>query len=163
MNKTYTVPKKGIEGLIAVSVLVMILLAFASPPIWVVCAAIVIGCIVIAVVLRKDYTYSITINAESSSITVITKSRVGTETDQFGFDEIHFVYKKRLDYFSFTNGYLKEKRNILLIDSKQKTLAFLVPGQDGWTNEIILDMAKTFAELGMKQIVDKYNDDEIQL
>ena len=78
--------------------------------------------------------------------------------------QINFVYKKRLDYYSYSSKYgPREKRNILLIDSKRKTLAYLVPKQDGWSNEVILDLAKTLAELSIKQIVEKYNDDEIAL
>lgn len=154
------------EGLLAVIVIIIAVLFFSSPSFGVICITIVIGGISTIIVLRKEYTYSIIIDAESKYVTFITKSRTSTETDVCSLDEIYFTYRKRLDYYSVglkKTGYSKEKRNILLIDSKRKTLAFLVPEQDGWTNAVIMDLAKNLAAIGVKQIVEKHNDNEILL
>ena len=166
MNKTYKVLKKGVGGLIAVIVMITLILLFSSPSLGFICITIVVGGIATTVVLRKEYTYSIIIDAEVRSVTFITKSRTSTETDVCSFDEIYFTYRKRFDYYSVgfkKMGYSKEKRNILQIDCDRKTLALLVPEQDGWTNTVIMDLAKTLTTLGVKQISDKYNDNEIAL
>jgi hypothetical protein len=163
MIKKYFVPKKGLVLVFAVIIITGILFLLASPPFAAACIMLIIAGITITVLLRKEYTYSITIDSESRTIMFITKSRTSTVTDVCSFEEINFTYKKRIDYYSSTNGSLKEKRSILLIDSERKTLAYLVPNQDGWSNEVILDLAKTLAELSIKQIIEKYNDDEIPL
>ncbi|MET3981400.1 hypothetical protein ABIB62_003922 [Mucilaginibacter sp. UYP25] len=163
MNKTYTVSKKGFPALIIAVVLAIVMLLSSSPPIVIIIVAVIIGCIIITVVLRKEYAYSITIDAKNKLITFVTKSRTSIETDICKFDELTFIYRKRLDYYSYTNGYLKEKRDILLILNKRKDLAFLVPGQDGWSYAAILDLAKTLTLLGVTQTIEKYNDDEIIL
>ena len=164
MINKYLVAKKSLEGLFAVIIVAGIIFFLALPSFILACIVLIITGIVITVLLRKEYTYSIIIDSESRTVTFITKSLTSSETDVCGFDEINFVYKKRLDYYSYSSNYgPREKRNILLIDSKRKTLAYLVPKQDGWSNEVILDLAKTLAELSIKQIVEKYNDDEIAL
>jgi hypothetical protein len=166
MNKTYKVLKKGVGGLIAGIVIAVIIFALTSPSFGFICVAVIVGGIVVSIVLRKEYTYSVTIDSESRSVTFITKSRTSTETDVCGFDEIYFTYRKRFDYYSvgFKNmGYSKEKRDILQIDCVRKALALLIPEQDGWTNTVIMDLAKTLTTLGVKQISDKYNDNEIAL
>ncbi|MEB0262837.1 MULTISPECIES: hypothetical protein [unclassified Mucilaginibacter] len=47
MNKTYQVSKKGIEGLLAGTVLAIVVFALIWPPVGVIFAALVVGAIIV--------------------------------------------------------------------------------------------------------------------
>jgi hypothetical protein len=121
--------------------------------------------IVVTVHLRWEYTYSIEINTGDKLITIVSKSRTNTVTDKVAFDEVHFTYKKRFDYYGgIKNRYgRKDPRSILQLECKQKTLAYLVPHQDGWTDAMILSLAKDLAVARVKQVVEKDNEAEIPI
>lgn len=163
-KSVYSVPKKdGIEAVIVLAVILAGGLWFLSAPVGIIIILVIATAIALQVLATKEYTYSITLDAAEKQLELITKSRTSTQKEYFSFYALWFVYKKRIDYFSATNGSLKEKRDILLIESKRKTLAFLVPQQDGWTQQQILQLAREMAALGIEQKIDKYDDNEIVL
>ncbi|RFZ95490.1 hypothetical protein D0C36_08205 [Mucilaginibacter conchicola] len=161
-NSIFRVPSKGGIGL------TLILGVFAIIGLWLLSAPmimIIILAIVIIIFLRvhaiKEYTYSISLDLPQKQLMLITKSRTSSQTEYFSFNDLWFIYKKRADYFGTKSRVTPQKKDILLIDSKRKTLAFLVPEQDGWTQKLIFDLAKEMAASGIEQKIDKYDKNEI--
>ncbi|MBL4675062.1 MAG: hypothetical protein JKY70_02480 [Mucilaginibacter sp.] len=160
----YAVRDKG--GLSAVIVFAIFLaggLWFLSVPIGLLIILIIVAGVILRVFAVKEYTHSVSLNPIEKKLELITKSHTSSQTEYFSFNELWFIYKKRADYFGQKSRVTSQKRDILLIDSKRKTLAFLVPKQDGWTPRLIFDLAKTMADLGIEQKVDKYDKNEIVL
>lgn len=152
-----------------IAILVVFLLVCSQPPLGIIIIVGIVTTIFTTVQLRWEYTYSVVINTDKKQVIVVSKSRTNTVIDTVPFEEAYFTYKKRFDYYGrgpgeFVGvrfGHSKPLRNILQMECKQKTLAILVPWQDGWDNRMITSLANDLAAAGVKQVVDKGNDKEI--
>ncbi len=124
-----------------------------------------ITAIALTIHLRWEYTYSVEINIADKLMIVVSKSRTNRVRDEVPFEEAYFTYKQRFDYYgrSLAHAGLRKPRAILQIECKQKTLALLVPGQDGWSENMIMSLAKDLATAGVKQVVEKHNEAEIPI
>ncbi|TFF37457.1 hypothetical protein [Mucilaginibacter psychrotolerans] len=161
--KTYTVEKKGFAMIAFIAIFALLLLIYGQPPFAVTIIAAIVVAIFTTVQLRWEYTYKVVIDTDNKQVTVVTKSRTNTVIDTVPFNEVYFTYKKRFDYYGGGMGRFgtKPTRDILQMECKRKTLALLVPWQDGWDNRMIMSLAKDLAAAGVKQVVDKGNDNEI--
>lgn len=164
MINTYQVDEKRLEGIIGITAVCVIAFFWQQPPFALVIFASVVGGITVTVALRWEYTYSIKVDVDNQLATFITKSRTNTEIDICPLKEIYFTYRKRSDFYGTRRGtFIPDKRKILQIDNKRKTLALLVPGQDGWNDRMISELANNLVAAGVKRVIDKYNSDEIVL
>jgi hypothetical protein len=163
-TKKYQVEKKGFGMLIIVAIFILLLL-FYDPSLGFIIAIGIVAAIAATIHLRWEYTYSVEINTDDNLITVVSKSRTNTVTDKIALDEAYFTYKKRFDYYGGieNHGIRKKPRSILQIECKRKTMAILVPGQDGWSDGMILSLARDLSAAGVKQVVEKDNKAEIPI
>jgi hypothetical protein len=164
-TKKYQVEKKGFGMLIIVAIFILLLL-FYDPSLGFIIAIGIVAAIAATIHLRWEYTYSVEINTDDNLITVVNKSRTNCVRDEIPLDEVYFTYKKRHDYYGSgfeMIGRKQQARSILQMECKQKTLAFLVPGQDGWSENMIMSLAKDLATAGVKQVVEKHNEAEIPI
>jgi len=163
-KSVYTVPDKGgVAGVIVLAIILAGGLWLLSAPISILIILTIIACIILRVFATKEYTYRISFDHIEKKLELVTKSRTSSQTEYFPFNDLWFIYKKRADYFALKSRVDPQKRDILLIESKRKTLAFLVPKQDGWTQRLIFDLAKNMADLDIEQKIDKYDKNEIVL
>lgn len=146
-----------------IAILILLMLIYSQPPLGITIIAGIATAIFTTVQLRWEYTYSVVIETDKKQVSVVTKSRTNTVIDTLSFGDVYFTYKKRFDYYggSMWHVGMKPPRNILQMECKHKTLAILVPWQDGWDNRMIMNLAKDLAAAGVKQVVDKGNDNEI--
>jgi c-di-AMP phosphodiesterase-like protein len=160
---TYTVEKKNFAMIALVAFLVVLMLIYSQPQPGITIIVAIVTTIFITVQLRWEYTHKVVIDTDNKQVIVVTKSRTNTVIDTMPFDEVHFTYKKRFDYYGggMSRYGTKPPRDILQMECKQKTLAILVPWQDGWDNRMIMSLAKELAAAGVRQVVDKGNDNEI--
>lgn len=159
-SKKYEVPEKGFTRIIIITILAGICIFATHPTTGWIIASVVIASIIITILARWEYTYSVEINADEKQIIVVTRSRTNIVTDCVLFDEVYFTYKMRTDYYGGVKSRysLKHARSILQIECKRKTLALLVPEQDGWNNDMILSLARELVAAGIKQTIDKYDE-----
>ncbi|MBD1366128.1 hypothetical protein IDJ77_20120 [Mucilaginibacter sp. ZT4R22] len=166
ITNKYQVTNKGFGTAIVFAIVIIFCLIYGEPPIGFSIMVGISAAIALTVHLRWEYTYSVEINTADKLIIVVSKSRTNRVRDEIPLDEVYFTYKKRHDYYGSgfeMIGRQQQARSILQTECKQKTLAFLVPGQEGWSENMIMNLAKDLATAGVKQVVEKHNEAEIPI
>ena len=161
----YQVKSKGFVPMAVVAAAVTFCLVYFESPTSVTIVVGLITAIALTIHLRWEYTYSVEINIADKLIIVVSKSRTNRLRDEVPLDEAYFTYKQRFDYYgtSIANFGFRQPKAILQIECKHKTLALLVPGQDGWSDGMILSLARDLSAAGVKQVVEKDNKAEIPI
>lgn len=83
---------------------------------------------------------------------------------QYPLAEIDFIYRDRPIHLNFGAHSLEDRRgNVLSIFHKEHMIIDLEPGQQGWTNGDISLMASELKHSGVKQVMEKFGDKDVQI
>lgn len=108
------------------------------------------------------YGYPTTVKASFSynKLTVTKYYFLKDDTDEeYDLSNVDLSYRKA----RFGDGRSYELRNVLTIYHQEQFVFDLKPRKNGWDDDKILDVIDFLKELGIKQTLIKYSDNEIEI
>ncbi|RFZ83448.1 hypothetical protein DYU05_15060 [Mucilaginibacter terrenus] len=154
MSRVYSVPSNHMAKAAGISsAFVIISVAFLQMEFHIPAAVMV--CILIGYLYSSSdvaFFVGIEIDENAGTVTFINKTALGKQVvEVVPFDSLNFTYRRVTDYTAICMQHISEE-DVLIINSEDKTLACLTPGEDGWTNELVASIASEMMNCHVKRI-----------